>query len=71
LRAQAGDLAAFEQLLILIHAPLRKYVSNLAGVSPAGPSLVPPTPATARAERFSGVDLSHRHGPRVRIPEEG
>src|SRR4030088_2706692 len=34
-RAQCGDLAAFEQLLRKVHAPVRKYVVNLVGESEA------------------------------------
>jgi RNA polymerase sigma-70 factor (ECF subfamily) len=35
LLAQTGDIAAFEKLLRRLHAPLRKYVRNLAGESSA------------------------------------
>lgn len=34
-RAQCGDLAAFEQLLRRVHGPVRKYVVKLAGESEA------------------------------------
>ena len=30
-RAQTGDVAAFEQLLLRMHGPLRQYLNNLAG----------------------------------------
>jgi DNA-directed RNA polymerase specialized sigma24 family protein len=33
LLVQSGDIAAFEKLLRRLHAPLRKYVRNLAGES--------------------------------------
>ena len=35
LLVQSGDSAAFEKLLRRLHAPLRKYVTNLAGESSA------------------------------------
>ena len=34
-RAQCGDVTAFEQLLRIVHGPVRKYVANLAGESEA------------------------------------
>jgi RNA polymerase sigma-70 factor (ECF subfamily) len=35
MRAQAGDVAAFEQLLLRMHGPLRQYLNNLAGAAAA------------------------------------
>ena len=35
LRAQSGDVAAFEQLLLRMHGALRPYLNNLAGVAAA------------------------------------
>ena len=32
-RAQTGDVAAFEQLLLRLHGPLRQYLNNLAGAA--------------------------------------
>ena len=34
-RAQSGDVAAFEQLLLRMHGPLRQYVNKLAGAAAA------------------------------------
>ena len=34
-RAQTGDVAAFEQLLLRMHGPLRQYLNNLAGAAAA------------------------------------
>jgi RNA polymerase sigma-70 factor, ECF subfamily len=34
-RAQSGDVAAFEQLLLCMHDPLRQYLNNLAGAAAA------------------------------------
>src|SRR6516164_10750402 len=34
-RAQIGDVAAFEQLLLRMHGPLRQYLRNLAGPTAA------------------------------------
>jgi RNA polymerase sigma-70 factor (ECF subfamily) len=35
MRAQAGDVAAFEQLLRRMHGPLRQYLNSLAGAAAA------------------------------------
>jgi RNA polymerase sigma-70 factor (ECF subfamily) len=35
LRAQSGDVAAFEQLLLRMHGALRPYLNNLAGAAAA------------------------------------
>ena len=35
LRAQSGDVAAFEQLLLCMHGALRPYLNNLAGAAAA------------------------------------
>ena len=35
MRAQTGDGAAFEQLLLRMHGPLRQYLNNLAGAAAA------------------------------------
>ena len=34
-RAQSGDVAAFEQLLLRMHGPLRQYLNKLAGAAAA------------------------------------
>jgi RNA polymerase sigma-70 factor, ECF subfamily len=34
-RAQTGDVAAFEQLLLRMHGPLRQYLNKLAGTAAA------------------------------------
>jgi RNA polymerase sigma-70 factor (ECF subfamily) len=34
-RAQSGDIAAFEQLLLRMHSALRQYLNNLAGAAAA------------------------------------
>ena len=35
IRAQTGDVAALEQLLLRMHGPLRQYLNNLAGAAAA------------------------------------
>lgn len=39
-RAQTGDVAAFEQLLLRLHGPLRQYLNNLAGAAAAADDIL-------------------------------
>jgi DNA-directed RNA polymerase specialized sigma24 family protein len=48
MRAQAGDIAAFEQLLLRMHGPLRQYLMNLAGAAAADDILQEVAPACLR-----------------------